>query len=657
MKKNHKLKNKVHKLKLALGLSGATALIALSSQPARNKEQNRTQHAIEKLQQLPPENLIYTDIEYQEDTIKNLNKNKKIYAHYTPSRDIITINHFEDEINLPYEYKNHLIHEHGHQILYNNQILTQTANLEQHFKNECHNEIRSNLFQNLQTYYEETQQSTPQDFAKHMHKIANNTRDDWEKTYQEIYEQQCLNHVIFALQQSGIENVNADNQGYQSTLDTLYNIGGINFWELMEKDISCTNKSVIETDKLIQEGFITTIDEAIGCLALNKHYTPSYIINSLPDFNNNMSFSQYYQLLHHSLLINSAPHCTDKFSNEDFLFFHLVSNLKHSHQGTVIQKQISHKLAQTMDNTLLSPSPENENKFQQRIDKLYSDAGFNPENKYNLNFSEEELAEIDNLFNNRTVTERIKKYTKHLSKKFNKEQPKSNLTTKFSTANVPQKQYYKWSPSKRVSKPKTIKILDLEKSKLGPVRTKEYLTDTIQLGNQQVYIYDKTDWSSKIGELNLDLIFTNDLGKKIEMKNIPYVDVEIGKDGLLAVNQKHEAILISPEGKIHNISHHTPIQNATSAYWLDDIIFINSKKNPEDDNQLYATHFHKGEFFYKHIGTNLNADFDDNKDIEIYDNNDNTVCTYTSHSLKQEMQQGTKPIYEYLQHFNYLKSK
>ena len=538
-----------------------------------------------------------------------------------------------------------------------NKTLTHTGSLEQHFKNGCHNEIRSNLFQNLQTYYEETKHFTSQDFAKDMHHIANNTRTNWEETSQEIYEQQCLDHAIFALQQSGIENVNPDNQGYQNTLDTLYNIGGINFWELMENDIKCTNKSVLETDKLIQTGFISSTEEAIGCLTLNKHYTPSYIINSLPEFNGDMSFSQYYQLLYHSTLINSAPHCAEKFKSEDFVFFHLVSNIKHSHQGTVIQKQISHKLSHAMDNTLISPSPENEDKFQQRIDKLYSDAGFNPENKYNLNFSEEELAEIDNQFNNRKITTRIKNYAQHLTNKFQTPQPKSNLTTHFSITDTTSKQYYEWSPSKRVSKPKTLKILDLEKSKLGPAHPKVYLTDTIQLGNQQVYILDKTDLTTKIGELKLDLVFTNNLGKKIEMKNIPYVDVETGKEGLLAVNQKHEALLISQEGQVYNISHHTPIKNATSAYWLDDIIFINNKKNIEDDNQLYAAYFNNGEFFYKHIGTNLNADFDDNNNIEIYDHNDNTVQTYTSQSLKQEMEKGIKPIYEYIQHFSPKKFK
>lgn len=657
MKKNNKLRNKVHKLKLALGLTGATALIGLSSQPAKNKEHNRTQNAIEKIQQIPTEQLIYSNVEYQEDTIQNTNKNKKTYAYYTPTQDIITINHFENEINLPYEQKDHLIHEHGHQLLQKNKTLTHTGSLEQHFKNGCHNEIRSNLFQNLQTYYEETQQSTPQDFAKHMHQIANQTKNNWEVYNQSIYEQQCLDHVIFALQQSGIENVNADNQGYQSTLDTLYNIGGINFWELMENDIKCTNKSVLEVDKLIQEGFISSTDEAIDCLNLNKHYTPSYILDSLPDYTGDMSFSQYYQLLHHNLVINSAPHCADKFSSEDFLFFHLVTQLKHSHQGTVIQKQISQKLSQAMDNTLIPPSPENEYKFQQRIDKLYSDNSFNPENKYNLNFSEEELAEIDNQFNKRGVTTRIKKYAQYLKNKFQKPHPKTNLQTHFTLSDTVKQQYYEWSPNKRVSKPKTLKILDLEKSKLGPARPKVYLTDTIQLGNQQVYIFDKTDLTTKIGELKLDLVFTNNLGKKIEMKNIPYVDVKTGKEGLLVVNQEHEALLISQEGKVHNISHHTPIKNATSAYWLDDIIFINSKKNIEDANQLYAAHFRDGNFFYKHIGTNLNADFDDDNNIEIYDHNDNTVRTCTSKSLIHEMQSGTKPIYEHIQLFTPSKSR
>ena len=652
MAKNNKLKDKIHKLKLALGLTGATALIGISSHPAKQKEHNRTQHAIEKLQQLPPEKLVFSDIEYQEDTIQNTNKNKITYAYYTPTRDIITINHFEDGINIPYLNQSHLIHEHGHQLLQKNQTLTRTGNLEQHFKNGCHNEIRANLFQNLQTYHYETIDSNPQDFANNMHKIANDTHNDWEQYSQEIYEQQCLNHVIFALQQSGIENVNPDNQGYQSTLDTLYNIGGINFWELMEKDIQCTNKSVLEVDKLIQEGFISSTEEAIDCLKLNKHYTPSYILDSLPDYTGDMSFPQYYQLLHHSMVINSAPHCTDKFSSEYFLFFHLVTQLKYSHQGTAIQKQISHKLSQAMDNTIISPSPKNEDKFQQRIDKLYSDAGFNPENKYNFSFSEEELAEIDNQFSTRGVTARIKKYAQHLKNKLKKTQPKTNLQTHFTPSDTVKQQYYQWSPNKRVSKPQTLKILDLEKSKLGPTSPNKIKPDTIQLGNQQVYVYDRTDWLSKVGELELDLVFTNDLGKKIEVKNIPYVDVETGKDGLLAVNSKHEAILISPEGKVHNISHHTPIKNASSAYWLDDIIFINSQKNIEDDNQLYAAHFRNGEFFYKHIGTNLNADFDDDNNIEIYDHNDNTVRTCTSQSLIQEMQPGTKPLYEYIQHIS-----
>ena len=114
MAKNNNIRTKAHKLKLALGLTGAPALIGISSQPKQNKEYNRTQHAIEKIQQIPTEQLIYSDVEYQEDTIQNTNKNKKTYAYYTPTQDIITINHFENEINLPYEQKNHLIHEHGH---------------------------------------------------------------------------------------------------------------------------------------------------------------------------------------------------------------------------------------------------------------------------------------------------------------------------------------------------------------------------------------------------------------------------------------------------------------------------------------------------------------------------------------------------------------
>ena len=305
-----------------------------------------------------------------------------------------------------------------------------------------------------------------------------------------------------------------------------------------------------------------------------------------------------------------------------------------------------------MNSKILSPTTQNEQQFQNTIDNLYTNAGFNSEYRHEFYFSDEELAEIDNQFTNRNTAERIKKYTLHLTDKFKKTQPKTNQSTHFSITDTITKQYHEWSPLKRVSKPKTLKILDLEKSKLGPIRPKEYLTDTLQLGNQQVYIYDKTDWSAQIGELSLDLVFTNDLGKKTEMKNIPYVDTETGKDGLLVVNKKHEALLISPEGKVHNISHHTPIKNATSAYWLDDIIFINSKKNIEDDNQLYATYYNNGEFFYKHIGTNLNADFDDNNNIEIYDHNDNTVRTCTPQSLKQEMEKGIKPIYEYIQHFS-----
>ena len=40
----------------------------------------------------------------------------------------------------------------------------------------------------------------------YMQEIANSTRTDWQTQNQKIYEQQCLNHVIFALENSGIEN-------------------------------------------------------------------------------------------------------------------------------------------------------------------------------------------------------------------------------------------------------------------------------------------------------------------------------------------------------------------------------------------------------------------------------------------------------------------
>lgn len=207
-------------------------------------------------------------IHYQVDTMAR--GEKRALGSHSASKNTITINHSRTDKN--FNQRSHaietLIHEHQHQLAALNGAYDYPISLEQAYKLDMHDEIAAqiavllykrneyiktdnlNVFDGFFSYYKDQiiagkinpKSNTKEDFEKDMSVIADMTRIMWQSYYgtQKNYEiQHRRNADIYADKSGKYENFY--NENYSKSLQTIYNISGVDFLAFMEQEVEISD--------------------------------------------------------------------------------------------------------------------------------------------------------------------------------------------------------------------------------------------------------------------------------------------------------------------------------------------------------------------------------------------------------------------------------
>ncbi len=202
-------------------------------------------------------------VHYQVDTMAR--GEKRALGSHCVSQNTITINHSrtDKEFNKRSHSMETLIHEHQHQIAANKGALDWPVSLEQAYMLDIHDEIAANIavllykraeyirtgnldvFDGFFSYYKDQiitgninpKSNTKEDFEKDMSVVADMTRIMWLGTYgvEDSYPKQHYRNACIYGDESG-KYKNFWNENYLKSLKIIYNIGGVDFTQFMEKD-------------------------------------------------------------------------------------------------------------------------------------------------------------------------------------------------------------------------------------------------------------------------------------------------------------------------------------------------------------------------------------------------------------------------------------
>lgn len=260
-------------------------------------------------------------IDYQVDTLGAGNKSTSA-GYHSSAENTITMNYHEDDKwMLNWEKGDHdviLYHEQKHRSNANKGFRSKNINVspEQYYKLCMADEISANMAALIYlreeyiksgdinvfdkenkrySFYKEAVQegeinplsSDPKEFEKDMSLIMNGTQEMWVKEFAGMYSE---NHIGSAewYWTNGKGNFKENEAEYQKQLDIAYTIGGVNFKEYMQKDVEIPS--------------------------MENRKNAEYLMREKQlQFNDNMSFEQYNNLLQHLHIASNIKAISDDY--------------------------------------------------------------------------------------------------------------------------------------------------------------------------------------------------------------------------------------------------------------------------------------------------------------------------------------------------------
>lgn len=262
----------------------------------------------------PPER----DIDFQVDTIA-VNDPTWAAAYFSPSVNTVTTNYRPgDEAGNDFNQRdNVLIHEQKHRDNRAAGIYQYAVSSEQAYKINMHDEISATMSELIflrQKYIEtgdisvfddkgsffkfykeavqkgEIKPGSPyqEDFDKDMALIVNGTRNEWEKKYSKLYNDNSMWDARNTADRSG-KYAEYYDQNYQRAMKIAYNIGGVDFTKYMDRDanipeIGKFDLKCMDSDKYSHQD-------------LAKEF-------GIPAYDGSMSLEQYQKLVQHKLTMD-----------------------------------------------------------------------------------------------------------------------------------------------------------------------------------------------------------------------------------------------------------------------------------------------------------------------------------------------------------------
>lgn len=262
----------------------------------------------------PPER----DIDFQVDTIA-VNDPTWAAAYFSPSVNTVTTNYRPgDEAGNDFNQRdNVLIHEQKHRDNRAAGIYQYAVSSEQAYKINMHDEISATMSELIflrQKYIEtgdisvfddkgsffkfykeavqkgEIKPGSPyqEDFDKDMALIVNGTRNEWEKEYSKLYNDNSMWDARNTADRSG-KYAEYYDQNYQRAMKIAYNIGGVDFTKYMDRDanipeIGKFDLKCMDSDKYSHQDLAKEFD--------------------IPAYDGSMSLEQYQKLVQHKLTMD-----------------------------------------------------------------------------------------------------------------------------------------------------------------------------------------------------------------------------------------------------------------------------------------------------------------------------------------------------------------
>ncbi|MBR1648813.1 MAG: hypothetical protein IJ689_04355 [Alphaproteobacteria bacterium] len=278
---------------------------------------------------MPPKNfntsdIPYRDIDFQVDTIPDLNSDTGGYMSGNDNTITINYKRGDKEWNDWSQSDNVLIHEQKHRDNQNSGMFAYAIDPYQAYKLQMHDEISANIASlvALRQRYLETgdisvflneensrfafygeaikkgeinpRSEYKEDFDKDMSLIVNGTKDMWMRGFANTqgYIDECSNNGCYYGENDNTHSQYYD-ENYQRGLDIAYTIGGVNFYEYMDKDIDIPEAGRKKLDSLLGRYNMDNFS--------NEELAEKF---DIPAFDGSMSLEQYRQVVWHKLAMN-----------------------------------------------------------------------------------------------------------------------------------------------------------------------------------------------------------------------------------------------------------------------------------------------------------------------------------------------------------------
>lgn len=662
----NKLRRKIHNAKLVLGMSAAGMFLNTSCRPENESvSRDAKQDNIENVKLKG--RIAYTDAAYQVDTLDDGNKTPTM-AYFTPEKNTITQTFQPGNVirNIYSGDDATMLHELKHQRDHVQGVGTFSMGAVQYYKVCAHREIAANIVSLLAmredykkygfslenadpdfSFYDEAvkkgeinpKSTDYEDFMREMEFIANGVRDMWVKKKLPGYDADFIMMTRTFLREAGLENANPDDVNYKKSVDICYRIGGINFLNLMDKDIDCVNRSVVDADKLIASDKYS-IEDIATVIVQEKDYCGVFAGDELPEFDGSMSFEQYYQYMQHVIVAKETAEAVKKDNNgrnAESLAFDRNLDLSYGTHGKIVKSQMDDKLGRVLKNSILIPKKASEEKFNSKVKEIYRKNGIDWEDNVESSLFVDSIPEMITDFENLGLGKRLRLYLADKIKQIGNanfvSKARKNIKEQVRTNYTGEPQYEQWSPKRRVSGETLRRVMDLDKMVLAP-----------EMFEADYYNYELSSGvTAEIEELRneqmeslYNISVQKDGKEEAAMDSLVWMDKNEISGEILAVTLGKEAILLSENGQIENISKKTGIKNVDACYWNNGIIMFDQIDPKTEESILYAVVKENGVYYKKILGHNV-YDSDEKGKISVFDIEDKVLEAFEPEELKKEL--------------------
>ena len=258
-------------------------------------------------------------------------------AYYDPAVNTITLSTPRLIDVAPDIAMNYIVHEQKHRDDNKLNLSAASMNLEQNYKLDAHKEIGANLCDLLnqrQSYIDNKDKEAflkkeksiffsfyfdaikdgkidplsedPKDFKNEISFIANGMKDMWMESFANSYDGTFTANSKDFLGKRDFKELQTNDDTYQNGVNTIYTIGGINFFDYLEKDIECYNPTILQADKMISEK--SEDRDNILNFITKKNISLEYPEVMMSDYDppKNLSAEQKFRLIQHKSLVDDV---------------------------------------------------------------------------------------------------------------------------------------------------------------------------------------------------------------------------------------------------------------------------------------------------------------------------------------------------------------